>query len=271
MIVGYLKTTTHLHASSRVNEVIDRRQFCRYLSRRDRAVYIPERSLVPKARSKVRVHIFTPAEIQARLRTAQALKPNRTLVPHTYARLIALLWVTGLRGGEALRLNLEDIDLTEGILHIKKTKFFKSRLVPLSESTVHAIKAYLVVRKKFNCEDPAPAPLFMSLQRKRLAKSTVQSVFKPLTVRAGITPVEGRGPRLHDLRHSFATQTLNDYYQAGKDPSACLAILAPYMGPSDLNYPPVYLPPSMLTLEAAAERFEKHVALAKGPRAGGSL
>lgn len=83
MIVGYLKTTAHLHSSSRVNEVIYLRQFCLYLSRLDLEVYLPERALVPKAKPKVRVHIYDLAEIHALLRAARALKPSHTLVPHT--------------------------------------------------------------------------------------------------------------------------------------------------------------------------------------------
>ena len=263
MMVGYLKTNTHLHSSTRVNEVTHLRQFCLYISRRDMAVYIPERSLVPKARPKICVHIFTSEEIQALIRTAKALKPQTALVPHTYATLIALLWVTGLRMGEALRLNIEDIDFAQGILHIRKTKFFKSRLVPLSESTLRALKAYLILRRKFKYEDYPQAPLFMSLQRKRLAKRTLNFVFKRLTVRAGIKTMDGNRPRLHDIRHSFATHTLNDYYKSGKDPNAYLPILATYLGHTELKHTQVYLHPSISTLQAAAERCEKHFNMAK--------
>lgn len=259
MVVGYLKTNTHLHSSSRANEVIYLRQFCLYLSRLDLAVYLPERSLVPKARPKVRVHIFDVDEIHSLIRAAKALKPNHTLVPHTYATLIALLWVTGLRMGEALRLNLEDIDWSEGLLHVRKTKFFKSRLVPLAESALGALKAYLFVRRQFKYEDHPQAPLFMSLQRKRLSKRTLNTVFRRLTQRAGIKTALGNGPRLHDLRHSFATHTLNDHYKEGKDPNAYLPILATYMGHTDPKHTQVYLHPSIQTLQAASQRFAKQV------------
>lgn len=255
MMVGYLKTNTQLHSSSRVNEVIYLRQFCLYLFRQDLKVYIPERSLVPKARPKVAIHIFKEEEIRTLIGLARKLKWKKAPAP--YAALIGLLWVTGLRMGEAIRLNLEDIDFNEGILHVRQTKFFKSRLIPLSESTLKALKEYRALRQA-SCAEPQ-SPLFMSSRGNRLCKVTLHCVFKQLTAWAGIRNVQGKNPRLHDIRHSFATQTLNDHYQKGKDPNAYLPILATYMGHADGKYTQAYLHVSTQVLQAASERFRNHV------------
>jgi len=257
MVMGYLKTNTHLHSSSRVNEVIYLRQFCLYLFRQDLKVYLPERSLVPKARPKVPIHIFREKDIQVLIRTARDLKPRKSS-SSPYAVLIGLLWVTGLRMGEAIRLNRDDIDFAQGILHVRKTKFFKSRLVPLSESTLRALKEYLSHRRPPNEAGPQ-APVFLSEKGKRLCKGTLHYVFRRLTARARIRNVHGKSPRLHDIRHSFATQTLNDHYQQGKDPNAYLPILATYLGHADGKHTQVYLHVMPQVLQAASDRFRNHI------------
>ena len=263
MVVGYLKTNAGLHSSSQVNEVIYLRQFCLHLFRQDLKVYIPERSLVPRARPKVSIHIFKEEEIRTLIGLARNLKWKKSSAPFPYAVLIGLLWVTGLRMGEAVRLNRGDIDFNKGILHVRQTKFFKSRLVPLSESTLKALKEYLSLRMP-PYEACPQAPLFTSLKGKRLCKVTLHCVFRGLTARSGIRNVQGKSPRLHDIRHSFATQTLNDYYQKGKDPNAYLPILATYMGHADGKYTQAYLHVSTQVLQAASERFRNHVDMMKG-------
>lgn len=149
--------------------------------------------------------IFTPGEIESVLRLADLLKPIGSIRPLTYRTLLGLLFVTGMRISEALRLRYEDV--SDGGLMIRQTKFCKSRWLPLHVSTLDALARYLTERRKLASDHDH---LFVSLRRRLpLARDTVLVTFQSLCAQAGITGSGGtRKPRLHDLRHSFAVHAL---------------------------------------------------------------
>jgi site-specific recombinase XerD len=268
MVVGYLKTLEDRHLVTRRHQLSTLRQFCRFLFQLNPDTYIPESTLLPPARSQFLPHLYTMAEITDLMKLALQLPPADSLRPHTYSTLIGLLWATGLRGGEAVRLNLEDVDLERGILHIRQTKNFQSRLVPLADSTRVALQAYRDLRASFGLDQNLLAPFFVNVRRHRCAHRTVDATFRILTRELGLMSVYGREPRLHDLRHTWATRCLAGLYETGKDPNVELPAVATYLGHVNIACTTIYLHPTTDLLARVGDRFELYVTApeTKGPR-----
>src|SRR5437016_4509857 len=148
----------------------------------------------------------------------------------TYETLVGLLAATGLRVGEAIRLERADLDWHEGVLTVRSSKFGKSREVPLQTSTLHALQAYQLRRDQL-CPRPAVSNFLVSTTGTRLDQPTFGTTFLYLVRQAGLRPRSAHcRPRPHDLRHSFAVRTLLDWYRAGLDLEARLPLLSTYLG-----------------------------------------
>ena len=130
----------------------------------------------------------------------------------TYHTLIGLLTASGLRIGEAIKLDRDDIDWTQGVLHIRESKFGKSRLVPLQDSATKALREYDTLRKKLMPRPKDPA-LFIALTAKRLIYACVHPVFRALVDAAGVGLDAPHRPRLHELRHTFAVRALLHWHR----------------------------------------------------------
>ncbi len=262
IILRYLKEISHLHPRTRRNHLLYIRQFCRFLFQQGLKTYIPEKGLLPPGRTSIRPHIYTKAEVISIGKYALELRQknrNDLLRPHTYATLFQLLWVSGLRIGEALRLNIEDINLEQSVLHIRQTKFGKSRFVPISKSTIKALKQYLILRNSHDSNSKPSAPVFMNSRMKRCSIQNVYLSFKKIIARSGIKTFQGGKPRIHDFRHSFATHWLADFYRLKKDPTASLPSLATYLGHVNLAATQVYLHPSLNLLEYAGRKVAENI------------
>jgi len=156
------------------------------------------------------------------------------LRPLTYTTLIGLLASTGLRPGEALTLDCSDVDLANGILSIRQTKFGKSRFVPLAPSTRDALKRYAEQRDAL-CLLPRSSAFFITERGTRVQGSASRRVFAAISCAIGLRSPGvgkrvGRGPRLQDFRHSFTTQRLVEWYRAGLDVERELPKLSTYLG-----------------------------------------
>lgn len=265
MITGYLQKISGLHPVTRHSQLSVLRQFCRFLFQLDPKTYIPEGHLLPAARSDFHPHIYTLEEVMQLMDAALRLPPTGSLRPHTYFTLIGLLWVSGLRGGELVRLNIEDVDLEKGVLHIRQTKNFKSRLVPLTDSARMALMAYRDVSVRLGMEQGPQSPFFINERKRRCARRTVIGTFRMLTRQLGLKSAYGREPRLHDLRHTWATRRLAAIYENGQDPNATLPVLATFLGHANIACTTIYLHPATELLVQAGTRFLDHVtATAKG-------
>jgi len=258
MIIGFLSSDNHLQASSVYIRFICLRQFCRFLFQLNPDTYVPETRLIPPGPTIRRPHIYTTAEAMKMIKLASMLTPQGSLRPHTYSTLLSLLWVSGLRIGEALRLNLEDVDTDNAVLHIRQSKFLKSRLVPLTLSAASALETYRRYRAEHGHDQRPNAPFFVNERARRCTHRTVEVTFLFLVRQSGITTVQGCDPRLHDFRHTFATRCLHEIYQTGKDPSASLPLLATYLGHVSIACTQVYLHPSSGLLVTAGQRFFEH-------------
>jgi integrase len=260
MIVGYLQTC-NVHASTIYNRFVELRQFCRFLFQLNPHNYVPEPRLFREGPTIRVPHIYTREEAieLIRLARARACVPKGSLRPHTFCTLLSLLWVSGLRIREALRLNLEDVDTDAAVLHIRETKFFKSRLVPVALSTATALESYKRLRAEHGYDRSPSAPFFINDRARRCSYSLVSSEFRALLRQLGIRTVQGRYPRLHDFRHTFATRYLNEIYKKGKDPGASLPLLATYLGHVNISHTQVYLHPSSGLLADVGQKFYEHV------------
>jgi integrase/recombinase XerD len=191
------------------------RGFARYWSATDPRTEIPPSGLLPYRPRRARPYLYTPAG---------------GLRCWTYGCLLGLLAVTGLRISEVLHLKPHDVDWTEGVLTIHRTKFGKSRLVPLHASTLTAIAEYAERRDRFLGGRTVPC-FFTSDRGRPLDGSAVRRTFYELSRQTGVRGLHAsHGPRLHDFRHRFAVQTLVRWYRSGQDVERRLPVLSTYLG-----------------------------------------
>jgi integrase/recombinase XerD len=245
------RSSDEVHWSRRLMVV---RVFARHLAVLDPATEIPPADLLPHDYRRVTPHLYTPGEITALLHAADALQPPlRALTWHS---LIGLLAVTGLRTGEACRLDRADVDLDDGVLTVRDSKFGKHRQVPIHASTVAALDTYQQDRDRMSTT-PGTAAWFVSTRGTRLNEANIPRTFARLIAAAGIqAPAGQRRPRLHDLRHSLCMTILLGWYRDGVDVQARLPWLSTYLGHVDPKSTYWYLTGSPELLALAATRLE---------------
>jgi integrase/recombinase XerD len=229
------------------------RGFARYLAGTDAATEVPPLGLMPHRQRWRRPFIYAPADIGAVMDLARSsiVSPLRAA---TYDTLIGLLAASGLRIGEAIKLDRGDLDWAEGVLLIRESKFGKSRLVPLQASSMQALQDYARLRDDFQPR-PADPSFFVSLNRNRLLYAVVSQTFRRLIDTAGVGAGAPSAPRLHDLRHTFAVRTLLGWYRAGDDVQAKMPWLSTYLGHREPSSTYWYLSaaPELLALAAARQ------------------
>jgi len=174
----------------------------------------------------------------------------------TYQTLIGLLAASGLRIGEAIKLDRSDIDWDQGVLLIRESKFGKSRLVPLHPTTMQALAENARLRDELQ-RRPKDASFFVSLTRKRLSYAVVGQTFRQLVDNADVGTDAPSPPRLHDLRHTFAIRTLLSWYRSDEDVQAKIPSLSTYLGHREPASTYWYLSaaPELLALAAARQDF----------------
>jgi integrase/recombinase XerD len=204
------------------------REFARYLATIDRDTEIPARDLLSARQQRVAPYIYSEAEIEALMAAARALSPP--LRAATVQTLIGLLASTGLRLGEALGLDRHDVDLTDGVLHVRAAKQHKQREVPMHRTTTAALVDYAQLRDRTLPSPQAPA-FFLNTIGRRLHQQTVHEIFPRLIRQVGLDGAGQRDrPRPHDLRHAFAARTLLDWHRAGSEIERKLAVLSTFLG-----------------------------------------
>jgi len=237
------------------------RVLSRALSRVDPAVRkIPwDRRIFEQAQSRYRKpYIFTDQEFLRLLETALRFpSPESPLRPQTLDMMLVLAYCAGLRIGEIVRLNMGDFDHDDRTIEIRRTKFFKSRRLPLSDSVVATLLSYLEARKQAGAPAAPDAPLFWHRQAAgRYSRGTAEGLLIRVLRRAELKPAPGRaGPHVHDCRHSFVVNRMLAWYRQGINPQSRLPYLATYLGHKDINSTLVYLTITQELLQQASERF----------------
>jgi integrase/recombinase XerD len=230
------------------------RVFARHLAALEPTTEIPPEDILPHHYRRVTPYLYTSAEVCALMDAANRLRPPLRAL--TYRTLIGLLAVTGLRTSEACGLDRTDVDLDEGVLTIRNTKYQKHRRVPIHGSTVTALRNYAAARD-WTFRQLSTAAFLVSTRSTRLDHHNLKLAFHDLLELANIrTPAGQRRPRLHDFRHSFAVATLLDWYRDGKDVQAKLPLLSTYLGHADPKSTYWYLSGSPEVLARLSARLD---------------
>jgi integrase len=233
------------------------RRFAVWHSAAEPRTEIPPTGLLPHRYRRKPPHIYSDEEIKRLLHRTQQLPSPKGLRARTYTTLWGLLVATGMRINEALSLDRPDVDLDLGILYIRRTKFGKSRYVPVHPSTVDALKKYVVARDRIFPAPTTPA-FFISERGRRITEWIARYTFAKLSQQIGLrgsAKGHGHGPRLHDMRHRFAARTLIHWYRAGMDVERELPKLATDLGHVHVNDTYGYLEAVPELLQLATDRL----------------
>ena len=235
----------------------DIRRFAIHLRGIDPATQVPPADILPGRTRRATPYLYSPEEITTLMDAAAILRGSHRRA--TYRTLVGVLAATGIRVGEAIAIDRHDFNAVDGVLTIRNGKFCKSRELPLHPSTAAAIDGYLR-RTDRPQHVPNVQALFLSPTGTRLLYTNVQNTFQRLVRHSGIAPRSGMcRPRLHDLRHGFAVNTMLDAYRDGADPGARLAILSTYLGHINPVHTYWYLSASPELLKLAGDRLERHL------------
>jgi integrase len=233
------------------------RGFAAWRSSFDPRTEVPPHGMLSARRQRNPPHIYTEKEVMALMAGAARL-PKGRIRPWTFRTFLGLMASAGLRPGEALALDVKDVDLQNGILTIRETKFGKTRFVPVSESTRVALADYTRQRESL-CRRIRTEAFFLTPRGNRLRAESARRTLAELSVTIGLRQPQmgrrvGRGPRLQDFRHTFATMRMIEWYRAGLDVSLELPKLSTYLGHIEICHTYWYLQAIPELLELAASR-----------------
>jgi len=243
------------HWAARLRAV---RLFAQHYCASDPRTEVPPLGLLPHRPRRKQPYIYSATEIRRLMAAARRLSPSTTgLRPWTYSTLLGLLAVTGLRVGEALRLDRDDCDLTQGVLTIRHTKFNKTRVIPVHLTTQQTLRDYARRRDRIHSTPTTPS-FFVSERGTRVEHSCVSRTFYKLSRKVGLRgPTDHHGPRLHDLRHAFAVRTVLRWYREGVDVEPRMPVLSTYLGHGHVSDTYWYLSSVPELLRLAASRLER--------------
>ncbi len=230
------------------------RGFARYLHAIEPAHEIPPPGLLAVPRRRPAPYIHTADQIAEVLDTTARLRPRLRAL--TYRTLLGLLATTGMRSGEAFALTRTDVDLVDSVVTIRHAKFDRMRLVPLHASVAAALGAYATERDRL-CPTASSDWFFVSVTGRQLRRGEADHVFREITEVIGLR-TDTTHPRIHDLRHSFAVDTLIDGHRDGADISSLLPVLSTYLGHVEPANTYWYLSAVPELMQLAAARLERH-------------
>jgi integrase/recombinase XerD len=239
------------------------RLFAQWLHGIDPRHEVPPQGLFPGHYRRTRPYIYSDEEIRRIVAAAAKLPSVNGIRPLTCSTLFGLLAVTGLRVSEATSLDAADVDLDAGILTLRRGTLGKARLLPISDSTTARLAAYAGERDRLL---GAPSqPFFVSERGGRLTDCGARYNFAAVCQAIGLRRAEkfrrhGHGPRIHDMRHSFAVRTLANWYRTGKDPAREMIKLTTYLGHANPAHTYWYLEAVPELLELASRRAEASLA-----------
>ena len=234
------------------------RSFARYLQTLDSNAEVPAADLLARQQRRASPYLYSDADVVALMAATSTLRfPLRSA---TYRTLIGLLAVTGMRVGEAIGLVRDDLDWSHRRLIVREGKFGASRELPLHPSTIRALEMYAQLRDQ--CWPQPRSPFFISMAGTRLIHENVHWTFRRLVRHVGLQPRSPScRPRIHDLRHTFAVNTLIDWYRSDVDVAAWMPRLSTYLGHAAPAWTYWYLSatPELLSLAAARlDQSERH-------------
>lgn len=239
------------------------RPFARYVRQFDPATEVPPTDLLGRAHRRLAPHIYAHEELQALLREASQLSPLDGLRPAAVATVLGLLACAGLRVSEALRLRRDDVDLDRAVIHVRDTKFCKSRLVPIHPTGIVALRHY-TTRRDRGAPRATTGPFFLVDGAIPLSYSKLRTAFRRLRIRLGWESSTTRRPRIHDLRHTFACRRLLQWHEDGDDVDVHLLYLSTYLGHAKVTDTYWYLSGFPELMALVGQRFEQFMGGAEG-------
>jgi integrase/recombinase XerD len=236
MFHRWADSMAYLAPTGRRGRLLIVRNFLLFHQRRHPDIFIPDLVSFPRRVPYPTPYLVSSEEMGRLLPIAARLPASRAnpLRGQTARLALVLLYCCGLRRGELMRLRLSDVDRHDNVLRIERTKFHKSRLVPLSPSVSEEVHRYLRLRRRRALPMQPDDALIWSPRRSRCSGDYVGTAWavtwQHLCLSAGVVDHRCRPPRLHDLRHSFAVAALHRCYARGRDPQSQLPHLAAYLG-----------------------------------------
>lgn len=251
--------SAHVQPATRAGRLGMVRRFAKWCSASDPRTEVPPEGLLPHKYRRMRPYIYSDDEIDKVVEAASQLPSPKRLRAHTYSTVFGLLAVTGMRVSEAVALNRRHVDLEDGILTVRRTKFGRSRFVPVHPTTCDSLREYAERRDRVVAVYFTDA-FFASERGTRITGCSTRYNFAKVSRQVGLRKPaggcrHGRGPRLHDMRHRFAVRTLLDWYRAGLDVERELPKLATYLGHVHVNDTYWYLEAVPELLELATARL----------------
>jgi integrase len=235
--------------------------FYRYAQSRGYVAWVPLPAVLPVRPRPFVPYIFSHQELRRLTDAAAAHRERRScLESDTLRTLVLLLYGTGLRVGEAVRLDRADVDLDNALLTVRHSKFDKSRLVPFGPQLQAVLAGYSGRRPAAAGAADEPDPFLTTRSLRRVNLHTLQACFRRVCDKAGIRRTDGASyqPRLHDLRHTFAVDRLTSWYRQGAAVQKLLPVLSVYLGHTHLAATAVYLSMTPALLAEAGARFQRY-------------
>jgi integrase len=234
--------------------------FYRYAQSRGYVACVPLPAVLPARPRRFVPYLFSHDELRRLVDAAAHRERRGCLESDTLRTLVLLLYGTGLRVGEAVRLDRQDLDLDNSLLTVRQSKFYKSRLVPFGPQLKAVLADYSGRRPLAVGAANEPAPFLTTRSLRRVKLHTLQACFRRVCDKAGIRRSDGASyqPRLHDLRHTFAVDRLTSWYRQGADVQKLLPLLSVYLGHAHLAATAVYLSMTPALLAEAGARFERY-------------
>ena len=222
---------------------------------------IPLPRICPTITSDFKPYIYSTEELNAIFSNALCYRKRYNIeYPYVIQTMLKLTYCLGLRSGETTRLRLEDVDLHNGVVYIKETKFYKSRLVTANIPVMKMLESYIEWRNNIvNKNRFLDNHLFLDKRGHAVSQHELQQAFRLICKKANILRKDGLNVRLHDLRHTFATKRLIQWYEEGADVQVLLPLLSTYLGHSHLADTSIYLSVTYDLLDKANNRFKTYV------------
>jgi len=205
-------------------------------------------------------YIYNVKEMRSLLDACTNYQSKGLLEAYTIRAILLVLYGAGLRIGEAISLTLADVDLSQELLTIRETKFYKTRFVPLGKQLTQILFQYIGQRQRKKHPQNPEAPFFVGRTGKPISRNAAEVAFRVIREKARIRRTDGARyqPRLHDLRHSFAVHRLTAWYKEGCDVQRLLPVLSVYLGHAKMASTSTYLTMTPMLLEEAGRRFEQY-------------
>jgi integrase len=227
------------------------RRFCEYLTIYDARTEALDPRALPRSRATAPPRLLSDNELETLMSACRRVSPGYPERAVVLTIFVGLLASTGLRSGEALHLDRADVDLGDGVLHIRRTKFRKDRLVPVHPTTLAALNSY-ARHRDIAFPVPKDSAFFPSARGNRLSQTGFRTAFHAAVALSGLD--YGKTLRPHDLRHRFAVTRLAAWHRDRADVQACLPLLATYLGHARYSDTAYYVSGTADLLGMAADR-----------------